>query len=128
MSVVDELLEALRDVADLDALAGLVSNDWMDRFCPPIRDWLNILIQQERQRRETGVEPEYSFPEKDFHHWPPAILVGLANCTVKMVEASVMVGVPAIVNFMLRLQQLLVASLGIALLESIANGPCQTNH
>jgi hypothetical protein len=116
-TVVDELLVALRHVEDLDNLQTLVaSSDTMDRYSPPLRDWMLQLVNCERRRRETGGDDEY--PIAVFENWPVRWLVQNANLAGCIVEAAIIHGDPAIVNFSLRLLQLLVGLVGLALLHA----------
>jgi hypothetical protein len=118
-TVIDELIDALRDCEDLDTLQAHVScNEHIDRYMPPLGGWLRELVNTERRRRaEPDVEVEY--PIEAIAEWPIRYLVPAANHACVVAEGACLIGDPQIVNFAFRLQQLLVGYMGFRLLRIV---------
>lgn len=118
-TVIDELLVCLRrvDDADLDGLQILVaSNDLVDRASPPLGAWLTNLVNAERNRRQHDGEDVY--PIAEFENWQPRLLVQNASLSLVLIESAMLAAAPpAVMQFVLRLAQLLVGLSGLALIE-----------
>jgi hypothetical protein len=116
-TAVDELIEALQDVLNLDELHQLVSNEHTDRYSSPvISNFLRGLLREERERRQAGVEA-FDYTLYEFSTWRPTYLVQATTLTLSFVEAATIVGEPTILQFMLRLHQVLCGSMAVALLH-----------
>jgi hypothetical protein len=114
----DELIDALHGVTDLDRLHAHLINDATDKFSSPqFSTWLLELVNAERAAREAA-EGFGDYPLYEFSTWPPAYLYQAVALTLAIAEAAIIQGEPTILQFCLRLQQLLVGSLGKAFLEA----------
>jgi hypothetical protein len=115
-TVIDELLVALRHVEDLDGLQYLVgTNETVQQLTPSLATWLTLLCNAERNRRETHGEDDYPMPA--FEDWPARLLVENAFISLSIIEAAIISGAPpAIMQFVLRLVQLLVGLVGHTLI------------
>ncbi len=124
-TVIDELLVCLRSVSDgdLDGLQHLVAcNEVVDNCSPSLAAWLTQLVNAERNRRETGGDDVY--PIAEFENWPARLLMQNANLSLVFIESAIIAGAPpAIMQFVLRLAQLLVGLAGLALIQATEPAP-----
>ncbi len=106
---IKRVVDVLREVGDLDTLQSLMSNETSDAMAPNLQRWLIELIGQERTRRETGDEPNYSIVNP--LEWPADELAATTIFSIASLECASQIQppMPTVVQFTAMLAKVFVA-------------------
>lgn len=94
----------LHAVEDLDSLQMLYVSSQQADSSPALQRAFLVMLDNERMRREAGVEQPESIELPEFADWPPSDWIAAGEVVIKATETAALHGDPTLMDFVFRFQ------------------------